>query len=224
MIHYNIIYSGRRSIGIIVSPESGVTVRAPYRTSLKTIEDLVQSKSAWIKKHLDNHSSLIRINRNSEYKDGEYHYFGGRQYLLKIIQSESCYVKLYENIIEIGMRSIEDKAKVSLLLQKWYKNMAEEHFRKKLQELLSRFSNYNFSPTNLSVRAMKGRWGSCTSKGKITLSTELVKLNDKYIEYVIVHELCHLKHHNHSPAYYKLLSEVCPEWVTVRKELRGFIR
>jgi predicted metal-dependent hydrolase len=224
MINYKIIFSGRRSIGISIGPDSGVIVRAPHRTSLKTIENLIQSKSAWIKKHLENQSSLIQISRNREYKDGESHYFGGRQYSLRIVQSANSYVRHYENIIEIGVRAKEEKEKVRLLLEKWYKKMAEELFREKLHELLSKYSHYSFSLTGFGVRAMKGRWGSCTSKGKITLSTELVKLDDKYSEYVILHELCHLKHHNHGPEYYHLLSEVYPEWKIVRKELRRCIR
>jgi hypothetical protein len=224
MIHYKVIYSRRRSIGISIGPDSGVTVRAPDKTSLKTIENLVQSKSAWIKKHLENHSTLIRISQNSEFKDGEFHYFGGRQYPLRILQTGTSYVKHHEDVIEIGVRLKEDKEMVRLLLEKWYKKMAEELFRKKLEELLSRYSDYNFSNAGFAVRSMKGRWGSCTSKGRITLSTELIKLDEKYSEYVLLHELCHLKHHNHSSDYYHLLSEIYPEWKSVRKELRGFIR
>jgi hypothetical protein len=70
---------------------------------------------------------------------------------------------------------------------------------------------------------MKSRWGSCSKKGIITLSTELIKLPDIYIEYVIIHELCHLKHHNHGKEYYNLLSELFPAWKNVRKDLRGYI-
>jgi predicted metal-dependent hydrolase len=224
MIRYKIIYSRRRSIGISIGPDSGIIVRAPWRTSPKTIENLIQSKSAWIKKHLDNQSSLTRISLNREYKDGESHYFNGIQYSLRIVPSKSSYVKHYENVIEIGLKVKEEKEKVRLLLELWYKKMAEDLFRKNLDELLLRFSQYDFSPSDFAVRSMKGRWGSCTSKGKITLSTELVKLDNKYTEYVILHELCHLKHHNHSSDYYQLLSEVCPEWKAIRKELRRYIR
>jgi len=71
---------------------------------------------------------------------------------------------------------------------------------------------------------MKRRWGSCSNKGVITLSTELIKFSDLYIEYVIAHELCHLKHHNHGSQYYTLLTEVFPEWKRVRKELRKYIQ
>jgi predicted metal-dependent hydrolase len=70
---------------------------------------------------------------------------------------------------------------------------------------------------------MRSRWGSCSKQGKITLSTELIKLPDIFLEYVIIHELCHLKHHNHGKEYYKLLSELFPDWKIVRKGLRDYI-
>jgi hypothetical protein len=82
----------------------------------------------------------------------------------------------------------------------------------------------NFKPTGLVIRSMKRRWGSCSNRGKITLSTELIRLADIYTEYVIIHELCHLKQHNHGPKYYELLSELFPEWKRVRKEMRAFVR
>jgi predicted metal-dependent hydrolase len=69
---------------------------------------------------------------------------------------------------------------------------------------------------------MKRRWGSCSNKGKITLSSELIRLSDNYIEYVIIHELCHLRHHNHGPRFYEMLSELYPEWKTVRKEMKNY--
>ena len=223
MINYKVIFSRRRSIGITIGPESGVIVRAPFRTSQKTIENLVLSKSRWIKKHLENHADQIRINQNRRYANGELHYFGGREYPLRIVQSEQSYVKHYEDVIEIGLKVIDKMDKVRLLLKNWYKKTAAEHFRKSLDEILDKYSNYNFSPASLAVRTMKGRWGSCNSKGRITLSTELIKIDGKYTEYVILHELCHLKHHDHSSAYYKLLAEVYPDWKTVRKELRKYV-
>jgi predicted metal-dependent hydrolase len=71
---------------------------------------------------------------------------------------------------------------------------------------------------------MKKRWGSCSSKGKIAISYDLIRLDEIYAEYVIIHELCHLKHHNHSSNYYNLLSEVYPEWKKVREELKKYVR
>jgi predicted metal-dependent hydrolase len=224
IIDYKVVYSGRRTIGISIGPDSGVTVRAPYRTSIKTIENLVLSKSTWIKKHLENYKSAIKIDNRKVCSNGEIVLFRGKEYYVRIIESKVYFTKLSENNIEIGLKKIEEKEKARLMLEKWYRVIAEGIFKTKFEEILIRFKNYNFSPASFSVRALKRRWGSCTSKGKITISSELVKLDDIYLEYVILHELCHLRHHNHGKEFYKLLSEVFPDWKQRRSELRKFIR
>jgi predicted metal-dependent hydrolase len=93
-----------------------------------------------------------------------------------------------------------------------------------MSKVLIEHEHQMFKPASLIIRTMKRRWGSCSGKGVITLSTELVKLDDLYIEYVITHELCHLKHHNHGSQFYSLLSDVFPEWKAVRKELKKYIQ
>jgi len=224
VIDYKIVYSRRRSIGISVGPDSGVTVRAPYRTSIRRIENLVLSKSAWIRKHLENYKTATRINHEKVVSDGERILFRGKEYYITISESKKNSVKLTENSIEIGLRNSEEKERARLLLEKWYKVIAEGIFRRKLEEILIRFKIYSFTPTGFAVKALKRRWGSCSSKGKITISSELVKLDDIYLEYVILHELCHLRHHNHGKEFYKLLSEVFPDWKQRRNELKKYIR
>ena len=98
------------------------------------------------------------------------------------------------------------------------------HFPELMSKVIRKHENQLFKPTGLVVRTMKRRWGSCSNKGVITLSTELIKMSDLYIEYVIAHDLCHLKHHNHGEHYYKLLSEVFPEWKKVRREMRKYMQ
>ena len=224
IINYKILYSRRRSIGISVGADSGVIVRAPYRTSLKTVENLVLSKSAWIKKHLANYKVATRINNQIIVADRGMVLFRGKEYQIRITESKTYFIKLTENQIEIGLKNTGDRKKAVLMLEKWYKLIAEDIFRKKIEEILILFKDYNFIPTAFSVRVLKRRWGSCTSKGKITISSELVKLNDIYLEYVILHELCHLRHHNHGKEFYKLLSEVFPDWKKRRNELKRYIR
>ena len=223
-IDYKIVFSRRRSIGISVGPDSGVTVRAPYRTSMRTIENLVISKSEWIKKHLENYKSAVRINSNKFCTDGAPVLFRGHEHQIRIIESKTYFVKLTENIIEIGLKNITEGEKAGLMLEKWSGLIAKGIFRRKFEEILIRFSKYNFVPSEFSVKALKRRCGSCSSKGKITISSELIKLDDIYLEYVILHELCHLRHHNHGKEFYKLLSEVFPDWKQRRSELKKYIR
>ena len=224
IIEYKIVYSRRRSLGISIGPDSGVIVRAPYRTSIKKIENLVLSKSDWIRKHLENYKSSVRINNNVVYNDGAITLFQGKELNIKIIESNRYSIKLNGNFIEIGLKNISDKELVGPMLEKWYRVVAEGIIRRKFEEVLIRFKDFNFKPSGLAVRALKRRWGSCNSKGKITISSELIKLDEVYLEYVILHELCHLKHHNHGKEFYRLLSEVFSDWKQKRNELKMFIR
>jgi predicted metal-dependent hydrolase len=220
---YKVIFSRRRSISIIVSPEKGVTVRAPYRASMKTIKKLVHDKSAWIKKHLDNHSDLNRINHGKKYICGEKHLFLGDEKILNVSVADKIFVKNDNDNIEVGVRDPENIILIKTALEKWYKQKAAEIFPLMLSNVLTRWSNYNFRPTGLAIRSLRSRWGSCNSKGKITLNIQIVKLGEMYIDYVIIHELCHLKHHNHGKEYYRLLGEIVPDYKSIRKELKKYI-
>jgi predicted metal-dependent hydrolase len=158
------------------------------------------------------------------YKSGETHLFHGNQSVLKVEKTGKSYVRFYDNAIEMGTEKTDDTLVIKRLLYKGYKTEALKYFPDLLNKVLIDHGNQMFKPAGLVIRTMKRRWGSCSNKGVITLSTELIKLSDVFIEYVITHELCHLKHHNHGPQFYKLLSEVYPEWKTVRKELRKYIQ
>lgn len=224
VFNYEIVYSKRHSIGISISPDSEIIVRAPLLTSRKVIDNIIQKKTAWINKHLESYASLIRFNRNSEYVNGEVHYYQGKENFLSIINSQKSYVSHYENIIEIGLDRPDDPIRVKMCLDTWYRKEAQEVLSSKLNDILLRYKEYCFPVKEFSVRLMKGRWGSCNSKGKITVSSELIKMDEIFFEYVILHELCHLKHHNHGQNYYRLLSEVFPEWKSVRKEMKRYVR
>lgn len=222
-IEFEVIYSRRRSIGISVLPDSSVIVRVPYLTSLKTITRIVTDKYGWVLKHRDNYRKLDNSSRNKSYSSGEIHLFRGNQSILTTEKSRKPYIRFFDNTIELGT-SKTDVTAIKRLLYKGYKDEAVKLFPELLKKVVKENENQMFKPAGLVIRTMKRRWGSCSNKGVITLSTELIKLSDRYIEYVIAHELCHLKHHNHGAHYYNLLSEVFPEWKSVRKELRKYIQ
>ena len=222
-IEFRIVYSRRRTLGISVLPDSSVIVRAPYRASLKTISRIVLEKAAWIIKHRDNYSQKENKRLNSALVAGEKYLFRGEECVLHIFQSNKTFIKLNERTIEIGVDKTDDEQAIKRILYKGYKTEALKTFPEMFSMVLKTHENQMFKPTGLIIRSLKSRWGSCSKKGVITLSTELIKLPDIYIEYVIIHELCHLKHHNHGKEYYNLLSELFPDWKKVRKDLRQYI-
>ena len=223
-IEFKVIYSRRSTIGISVLPDSSVIVRVPYLTTLKTINRIVKEKYFWVIKHRDNYRELDNSSRNKSYTSGETYLFRGKESLLKIEKSAKPYVIFFDSTIELGTEKTDDPETVRRLLYKGYKNEAITHFPVLMRKVLNEHENEKFKPEGLIIRTMKRRWGSCSNKGIVTLSTELIKLSDQYIEYVITHELCHLKHHNHGPNFYKLLTEIYPEWRMVRKELRKYVQ
>lgn len=222
-IEYEVIFSRRRTLGISVLPDSSVIVRVPYRTSKKTIIRMVEEKSEWIIKHRDNFKNNRQNKPVRSFTDGSSHLFRGKKCILNISESKRRFVRFNGDSIDMGIDNTGDENSVKKLLQKGYKAEAYSNIPILFENILRKYNDLNFRPTGLVIRSMKRRWGSCSNKGKITLSSELIRLSDKHIEYVIVHELCHLRHHNHGPRFYELLSELYPEWKTVRKEIREYV-
>jgi predicted metal-dependent hydrolase len=144
---------------------------------------------------------------------------------LKLYPSEKYSVTTGDNnTIEAGYLNDNNPLIIKAMLERWFKIIAQEKFTIKFREIQLKYKDYGFAPAGFVVRSMKKRWGSCSSKGKIAISYDLIRLDEIFAEYVIIHELCHLKHHNHSTNYYKLLSEVYPDWKKVRGELKKYIR
>ena len=218
---YKIIFSGRRSISIVIRSDKEVVVRAPYGASTKVIEKFVREKEEWIKKHINKYSDTIQLNNSKKYVDGERYLFLGRELTLRVRNSLFPSIKRTDDILEVETDGKEGRVKI--LIDRWYKKAAEDIFSKKLNEILVKHKEQDFSPSQLVVRSLKSRWGSCTSKGKITINIDLVKLDEHFIDYVITHELCHLKYHNHGKDYHRLLDSLVPDYKAIRKDLRKYI-
>jgi len=223
-IEFKVFYSGRRTLGISVLPDSSVKVRVPYLTSFKTITRIVREKASWIIKHRDSYKEKEINYLKRSYVNGETHLFRGMEMALKIEKTIKPRIRFYDSTIELGLEKNDNPIAIKNLLYKGYKEEAVNIFPEMFRKAVKDCENQMFKPAGLIIRTMKRRWGSCSNKGIITLSTELIKLPDLFIEYVIIHELCHLKHHNHGGEYYKLLSELFPEWKSVRKEMRKYIQ
>ncbi|MBW6500657.1 MAG: M48 family metallopeptidase [Bacteroidales bacterium] len=223
-ISYTVIYSRRRSMGISVHTDRRVIARVPIGTSDKTVEEMIRGKAEWIKKALNHYETLTRIDPDESLKDGDRLFFMGKENLLRVIPSDRYYIRRSDHTIEVGIRVENNPLIINAMLEHWYGTVAKPFLTKQFHETLDNYRKYNFSPTGFAVRKMKKRWGSCTSKGRIAISYDLIKLDPVFAEYVILHELCHLRHHNHGQGFYKLLSEVYPDWKAVRAELKKIIR
>ena len=107
------------------------------------------------------------------------------------------------------------------MLLDWYRQQAERVFRERLEACLTKLRFLQLAEPELEIRQMNIRWGSCTPEGKIILNLRLIQVPKEYIGYVVMHELCHLKEHNHSQRFYELLNRVMPDWRAKREILNA---
>lgn len=209
-------YQERKTLGIKVLPDCTIKILAPTESTIETIEQKVKDKARWICKQLNEFLSYNPLTPTRKYINGETHLYLGRQYRLKIIESNVNEVKLVNGRITVFATT---NSKAEQIVQNWYRTKAELHFNQLLDTILPKFEKFNIEKPELSIRFMSTRWGSCTPKGKIILNPELIKAPKPSIEYVIIHELCHLIEHNHTKAFYDLQEKFMPDWQKWKKVL-----
>ena len=105
------------------------------------------------------------------------------------------------------------------LMERWYAEKAAEQFEQSLERCWPKFKRYGLHKPSLVIQRMEKRWGSLSETGTLTLNLSLVKASKECIDYVMIHELCHLKHHDHSADFYRLLAALLPEWQNLKQKL-----
>ena len=219
-IEFDIEFKDRKAIKISVLPEMKVLVSAPSSLSIEQINSKVKRKSSWILKNLDYFNSFLPKEAPREYVSGETHCYLGRQYRLKIIDSNQNDVKLKGKFIFISTKNKDSFETKKKLLNEWYKQHAQKRFLLLIDKSYEKLRKYNILKPNFKLRFMKSRWGSCSpKKNSILLNTYLIKAPSHCIEYVIMHELCHLKYPHHNNQFYNFLSLLMPDWKLRKKQL-----
>lgn len=219
IIDFDLEFTERKTLGIKVHPDKSVNVLAPQESPIDKIKDKIKKKAPWIVKQQDFFLSFHPLTPARKFVSGETHLYLGRQYRLKLHESSNTSVKLVGGYIHVNTKSTDDKKCIQKLLKLWYKQKAEQHFNLLFKELKPISKGFYKEEPQLTYRWMQKRWGSCDKSGKIHLNLELIKAPKKCIEYVIVHELCHLKYLNHSNAFYGLLEKVYPDWKSTKDKL-----
>ena len=208
-IVFELLYQDRKSLGISVHPDRSVTVRAPLNAPFERVLELIRKRAPWILKQQSFFLCFEPLTPERKYVSGETHLYLGRQYRLKIFDAPVDAVKLKRGFLEVYTHN---RSRTKELVLEWYKRHAEVKFREIAEPWILRFKKYGVEPSEVLIKQMDMRWGSCTPKGKIILNTELIKAPKGCIEYVIVHELCHLVHHNHSAAFFELQTKEMVDW------------
>ena len=209
--------STRRTLGIEVHPDLSVIVRAPADCDLNTIQARVGKRAPWISKQLKNFQRYNPRTPARQYVSGETHLYLGRQYRLKVGAGETASVKMSRGHLVMTMPNKADPDRVKALLHRWYLDHARQVFIAVLDEWLPRFKGQQ--RPRLIVRAMQLRWGSLSQAGTMTLNVNLVRAPRACIEYVVAHELCHIKHRHHDAGFFRLLGQVMPDWEKRKQRL-----
>ncbi|MCA6381216.1 MAG: M48 family metallopeptidase [Cytophagales bacterium] len=219
-IDFRLEYSGRRSLGITVTPEMEVLVRAPTDTSIEKIKEKIRKKAPWIIKQQSFFLSFQPKTPQRKYVSGETHLYLGRQYRLQIKIGKEESVRLKGKFIVV---TVAEKSRTKDLLSSWYLEHARLKFHSVAAPLIDKFKKHKVEPSSIVLREMPTRWGSCTPKGKIILNPELIKAPKGCIEYVIIHELCHLVHHDHTQRFLDLQTKQMNDWEKWKMKLEKLL-
>lgn len=216
-IEAEIIYSNRKTIDLRVFPEGNILITAPLNTSVDVILEKVKPKSKWLMQQQRTFELFRPFTTERIYEPGETHRYLGRQYKLVINKKENGNNEI---ILKNGLFSITTKHdNIVDIIQNFYKSKAKIIFADIIKNLVLEFPQFNKYEIRVTNRFMKKRWGSCSMNGNIILNTELVKASKACIEYVILHELCHLIHPNHSKEFYNTLASLMPNWEKLKLKL-----
>lgn len=221
-INYSLIKSSRKSIGIIVNSDGSVVVRAPQRATKKEIDEVINKRFDWILKHKKKFEEQGPAYSKREFVDGEKHLFLGKEYIMRVTVGAFNNVTINGEFIDIECKN---ESMVKPLMEQWYRQKANKLIPQIITPIVDKFNSlYDVSPNKISLKNMKSRWGSCSSKANISMNIKLIKSTESCIEYVMAHELCHLLQMNHSKNYYSLLTEFMPDWRERKKNLDHFMR
>lgn len=217
-ISFQLSYSDRKSLGITITPDMEVMVKAPQDASIERIKEKIRKKAPWILKQQSYFLSFHPRTQEKKFVSGETHLYLGRQYRLTVKEGHTNSVHFSGRFFEIQKKK---KSNAKSLLRQWYRERAKVKFAEIAEPWIRRFEKYKVKPRAIYLQEMPTRWGSCTPMGKIILNPELIKAPKPCIEYVIIHELCHLVHPNHTNAFIQLQEKMMPDWERWKMKLES---
>lgn len=232
IVPYSIRESKRaRYVNFRIDAENGLQVILPAGARVHNLEDLLRQRQSWILRHLRRAEKAQEQKGSRQFVSGEKLPFLGEDYELDIIltaRAKQTSVARQAKFIRVRLRSglsPDAQAKeVRRALEGWYRQQAQEYIPRRAAELAQA---YGFQYKQLTIRGQRTRWGSCSSGGGLNFNWRLMMTPTAAIDYVIIHELCHLRELNHSAAFWALVEQYCPNykyWVRWLKQNSARLR
>jgi predicted metal-dependent hydrolase len=228
---YTAFAQKRKTICLTVYPDKTILLKYPLGFGEDKIGQFFLRKALWLKKQFSYFDSLKIpqvISSQQSYVSGSSFRYLGQQYMIKVIKAipgEKNHVSIAGERLEIFTNAdIRDETQNQKILEKWLKKQTQECLNNRYKAMCAKWLDLSESIPELKIRTLKRRWGSCTHKRKenrfiITLNSRLIHKSTECIDYVIVHELCHLEHFNHSRHFYNLMERRVPNWKDLKHKL-----
>jgi len=213
----DVIKSKRRKTVALKVNAKGVFVYMPARLALHIAQDFVQQKTSWIKQKLQQQSQQIKPQR--QFINGElFHYLGAEIELQLVPQnSVATITKTDQQLILAGRLNRLSITGIRTALINWYKQQAKDYLTQRTEQLGKQIGLY---ANSITIKTYKARWGSCTIHADINYNWQLIQAPPAIIDYVIIHELCHIKHHNHARPFWQLVEQHYPHHKTAQQWLK----
>ena len=212
-----IVRTNRTKTASVRVQEGKVSVVVPKSLTDNQIERLVTNKTRWIKEKLLLHRQCVPV-KPKEYVSGECFTYLGKNYRLKVEKAPRASVRLLAGRLVVALpEGSNGPEAVRNSLTDWIQTHAEA----KLREKAERYARIvGVRPSSTSIRSYTSRWGGCSASGDIQFNWKIIMAPQRVVDYVVVHELCHLRVHNHSPEFWKFLERVFPDYQDCREWLK----
>lgn len=197
VINYNLIFKNKKNLSMKLNSKGELVVYAPMDISIEYVEKILISKEKWI---ITNINKIEKSKINNNYSKI---YFLGNEFNSKIEFSDVDNIYFEKDVLFIKSRNLQDTY-IENLLSNWYKIQANIIVKNRVDKLATK---YFLFPSKTIIRNQKTRWGSCNSKKEIRLNWRLILMPYYVMDYIILHELCHLKHMNHSRDFWNLVEK-----------------
>jgi len=209
--------SRRRSIGLRIDGR-GLTVCVPMRASEKWLRTVLQEKADWVVEKLEGWCARKPV--EFSWSDGERVPYGGEWITLRVVRGLFAAPALRSgNELHVYVATGSAEVHVKQAVLHWYRCEAEKLFKERVAHFASLLG---VMPRSVKISAAKTHWGSCTPGGSVLLNVGLIRLSSHLVDYVVAHELAHLRELNHSAAFWRVVESVCPDFADRRKELRAY--
>jgi hypothetical protein len=208
-----VVRSRRKTLALIVQPNGRVVVRAPLRTSQKIVDTFITSKQDWIEKTRKTQLERAKKYPVHHFLPGEQFWYLGKQYSLQIVAAQRPALQ-FKFGFYLNQKSMP-QAKTRF--EAWYRQQARLYLSERVNHYAS-LHHFNFK--QVKITSARTRWGSCSGRGTISFTWRLIMAPPEIIDYVVIHELAHTVHHNHSRDFWDLVGKLLPDYATRRKWLK----